>query len=172
MERLKRNRHRSMTLISAPAGYGKTMLASTWLPACDGPSAWVSLDGSANDLQSFASYLLAALHTLFPTLELKTRPLLQAPMLPRQLIEGRPHLFIAEAWLLNIAFRLDELPPILEQVKGMPEKEDPAWSADERHRLSGELAALWSTILFGADHDPPCVDNARYAIEVTRPEHW
>jgi hypothetical protein len=38
MERLDRNRHRPLTLISAPAGYGKTMLASMWLEACHCPS--------------------------------------------------------------------------------------------------------------------------------------
>lgn len=82
MERLKDNRHRPLTLISAPAGYGKTMLASMWLEACDCPSAWVSLDETDNDLRSFTSYLLAALDTVFPTLELKTRSLLEAPVLP------------------------------------------------------------------------------------------
>ena len=38
MERLQRNRHRPLTLISAPAGYGKTMLASMWLETADCPA--------------------------------------------------------------------------------------------------------------------------------------
>ena len=37
------NADRSLTLISAPAGYGKTTLASTWVQASDRVSAWVSL---------------------------------------------------------------------------------------------------------------------------------
>jgi LuxR family maltose regulon positive regulatory protein len=50
IERLMRNRHRPLTLISAPAGYGKSMLASLWLEVCDCPSAWISLDETDNDL--------------------------------------------------------------------------------------------------------------------------
>ncbi|NIV39612.1 MAG: hypothetical protein GWN58_62445, partial [Anaerolineae bacterium] len=69
-------------LISAPAGYGKTMLASMWLETTDCPSAWISLDETDNDLRSFTGYLLAALDSAFPTLKLKTRSLLQAPVLP------------------------------------------------------------------------------------------
>jgi LuxR family maltose regulon positive regulatory protein len=82
MERLGQNRHRPLTLISAPAGYGKTMLASIWLEACDCPGAWVSLDETDNDLQSFLSYLLAAVQLAVPTVELKTRALLATPALP------------------------------------------------------------------------------------------
>ena len=82
VERLERNRHRPLTLISAPAGYGKTMLASLWLETADCPSAWISLDETDNDLRSFTSYLLAALDSALPALELKTRSLLQAHVLP------------------------------------------------------------------------------------------
>ena len=60
VERLQRDRQRPLTLISAPAGYGKTMLASMWLESCGCPSAWLSLDEADNDLHSFVSYLLAA----------------------------------------------------------------------------------------------------------------
>lgn len=82
VERLDHNRHRPLTLISAPAGYGKTILASMWLEACGCPGAWVSLDETDNDLQSFAGYLLAALQSIFPTLELKTPSVLESPVLP------------------------------------------------------------------------------------------
>jgi LuxR family maltose regulon positive regulatory protein len=82
MQRLERNRQRPLTLISAPAGYGKTMLASMWLGFCDCPSAWVSLDEADNDLRIFVSYLLAPVLSAFPTLELKTWALVEAPTLP------------------------------------------------------------------------------------------
>jgi LuxR family maltose regulon positive regulatory protein len=57
---------RPLTLISAPAGYGKTTLASYWLEKSDSPYAWVSLDEADNDLRLFLSYFLAAIQTIFP----------------------------------------------------------------------------------------------------------
>lgn len=79
LERLDRNRHRPLTLISAPAGYGKTTLASMWLESCGCASAWVSLDERDDDLLSFTRYLLAAVLGAFPTLTDRTRPLLRSP---------------------------------------------------------------------------------------------
>jgi LuxR family transcriptional regulator, maltose regulon positive regulatory protein len=73
---------RPLTIISAPAGYGKSVLASMWLESCDSPSGWVSLDKRDNDLRTFVSYLLAALKTAFPDITLETQALLEAPSLP------------------------------------------------------------------------------------------
>src|ERR1700704_3017980 len=53
-----------LTLISAPAGFGKTMLLSAWtqsLPANDPFAAWVSLDEGDNERQLFWTYVLSAL---------------------------------------------------------------------------------------------------------------
>jgi len=55
-----------VTLISAPAGYGKSTLASQWLTALDGRSCWLSLDASDSDLRQFIAYLIAALQTVVP----------------------------------------------------------------------------------------------------------
>ena len=66
LERLEKNRQRPLTLVSAPAGYGRSTLASDWLDSCDSPSAWLSLDEMNNDLGKFLSYLLAAVETIFP----------------------------------------------------------------------------------------------------------
>ena len=52
---------RRLTLVSAPAGYGKTTLVSSWLDTMDGPQAWVSLDEYDNDLIFFLNYFLAAI---------------------------------------------------------------------------------------------------------------
>jgi LuxR family maltose regulon positive regulatory protein len=57
---------RKLTLISAPAGFGKTSLLSEWahsLRAAGTPVAWISLDSGDNDLMRFAAYLIAALQT-------------------------------------------------------------------------------------------------------------
>jgi len=67
LQRLEEQRDRSLTLVSAPAGYGKTTLISTWLEEADWPSAWLSLDEGDDELGIFLTYALAAIQTLFPT---------------------------------------------------------------------------------------------------------
>jgi LuxR family transcriptional regulator, maltose regulon positive regulatory protein len=62
--RLEREAGRKLTLISAPAGFGKTTLLVEWLrERADGEEyvAWVSLDEGDNDPVRFLSYLVAAL---------------------------------------------------------------------------------------------------------------
>ena len=53
-----------VTLISAPAGFGKTTLLSEWIAACDQPVAWLSLDEGDSDPIRFLTYLIAALQTI------------------------------------------------------------------------------------------------------------
>lgn len=71
IERLNEGLHRKMTLISAPAGYGKTMLVSEWVDKLrsDNPKdnqienrvGWLSLDEGDNDPARFLSYFITAL---------------------------------------------------------------------------------------------------------------
>ncbi len=82
LARLNRHRQRPLTLISAPAGYGKSTLASCWLDTGDVPGAWVSLDENDNDLRVFLAYFLAAIHSLLPGSLPQTETLLNAPVLP------------------------------------------------------------------------------------------
>ncbi len=78
LAQLERNRHRTMTLISAPPGYGKTTLASMWMETTDWPSAWVSLDEEDNSFSSFLVYLLAALRQLIPEMKMLPEELLHS----------------------------------------------------------------------------------------------
>jgi LuxR family maltose regulon positive regulatory protein len=64
IERLQRGVERALTLVSAPAGFGKTTLLSQWLAEGDMPVAWLSLEPEDNDPTRFLSYLIAALQTL------------------------------------------------------------------------------------------------------------
>ena len=89
LDRLNEGRHLPMTLISAPAGYGKSTLASRWLEACDQPSAWLSLDEEDNDLRQFLSYLLAAVDVLFPGAVQETYTLLDAGNMPAPPVVAR-----------------------------------------------------------------------------------
>jgi len=71
-------------LISAPAGYGKSTLASRWVAGCDYPNAWawVSLEESDSDLHMFLSYVLAAIQTLFPRTDFRTEAILETSQMP------------------------------------------------------------------------------------------
>ena len=64
IERLNEGLHRRLTLISAPAGFGKTTLASEWIAGCKRPSAWLSLDEGESDFARFLSHFIAALQTM------------------------------------------------------------------------------------------------------------
>ncbi len=74
--------HRRLTLIAAPAGYGKTTLVAAWLQDCGRPAAWLSLDEEDNDLVRFLSYLIAALRTLDESLGSDALRLLHSPRPP------------------------------------------------------------------------------------------
>jgi LuxR family transcriptional regulator, maltose regulon positive regulatory protein len=80
---------RALTLIIAPAGFGKTTLVSAWLESRapqgrgnDPPAAWLSLDESDSDLDSFLRYVVAALRTIFPDACPQTLGLLNALQRP------------------------------------------------------------------------------------------
>jgi len=64
IERLNEGITRKLTLISAPAGFGKTTLLSKWVSSCRHPVAWLSLDERDNDPARFWTYFVAALQTI------------------------------------------------------------------------------------------------------------
>jgi LuxR family maltose regulon positive regulatory protein len=81
VERLSHVAESPLTLVSAPAGFGKTTLLAEWLPtiAADGRSvAWLSLDQRDNDPAVFWTYLLAALETAVPGVGASARVILQS----------------------------------------------------------------------------------------------
>ncbi|MFC6633164.1 HTH-type transcriptional regulator MalT [Microbulbifer taiwanensis] len=51
-----------LLLVTAPAGYGKTTLVSSWAVAQDTPVAWYSLDASDNEPGQFCRYLVESVH--------------------------------------------------------------------------------------------------------------
>jgi LuxR family maltose regulon positive regulatory protein len=71
-----------LTLISAPAGFGKTTLISAWVTQTDRRVAWLSLDDDDNDLTRFLTYLVAALQTCRPDLGTTALSLLAASQTP------------------------------------------------------------------------------------------
>ena len=65
-EALQTGLERPLTLVSAPAGFGKTTLICSWIRECELPAAWLSLEESDNDPVRFLSYLIAALQKIQP----------------------------------------------------------------------------------------------------------
>jgi LuxR family maltose regulon positive regulatory protein len=82
IERLNEGLHRKLTLISAPAGYGKTTLVSEWVAGCERPAAWLSLDDGDNDPIRFLTYLVAALQTITANIGKGVLGVLQSPQPP------------------------------------------------------------------------------------------
>ncbi len=68
-----------LTLISAPAGFGKTTLVSEWIAKCGMPAAWLSLDERDNDPARFISYLVKALQTIQAGIGERLLAALQSP---------------------------------------------------------------------------------------------
>jgi LuxR family maltose regulon positive regulatory protein len=58
---------RPLTLVSAPAGYGKTVLIKSWLDTLDLPHVWLALDARHGEPARFAADLAAMLRPLLPT---------------------------------------------------------------------------------------------------------
>lgn len=73
---------RRLTLVSAPAGFGKTTLVVAWLKEIGHPAAWLSLDEADNDLARFLAYLAAALGRVDEGIGAPLLNALQSPQLP------------------------------------------------------------------------------------------
>jgi LuxR family maltose regulon positive regulatory protein len=82
IERLDRGWHRRLTLISAPAGFGKTTLACEWISGGKRPASWLSLDERDNDTVRFLTYLIAALQTIAENIGEGVLDMLQSPQPP------------------------------------------------------------------------------------------
>jgi ATP/maltotriose-dependent transcriptional regulator MalT len=91
VERLTRGVESRLTLVSAPAGFGKTTLLAAWLSAAPsaGPSvAWLSLDGADNQPVSFWTYLISALQGVAPGVGATALALLQERQSPLETVLG------------------------------------------------------------------------------------
>jgi LuxR family maltose regulon positive regulatory protein len=82
IERLNDGLNGKVTLISAPAGFGKTTLLAQWLQTIDRPTAWLSLDENDNELRVFVQSFTAALQSVFPDAFQAPASLLKGPRIP------------------------------------------------------------------------------------------
>jgi len=159
-ERLTRGAESALTLVSAPAGFGKTTLLAEWLAvaAADGRSvAWLSLDQGDNDPALFWTYLVAALNTGAPAGGTGALSLLQPPQPPSEaglvallndldaisddvvLVLDDYHVIDARDVQDGMGFLLDHLPPQIHLV--IASRADPPLPL-ARLRGRGELAEI------------------------------
>jgi LuxR family maltose regulon positive regulatory protein len=104
--RLDQGLQRRLTLISAPAGFGKTTLVASWLHGLVNRQhiapriGWLSLEEDDNDLVRFLSYFIAAWQTIDAGMGQTARQLLEMPRVP--------HLHHLMTLLINDLARLPE----------------------------------------------------------------
>ena len=160
-DRLNRGADSKLTLVCAPAGFGKTTLLADWLAAVavDGRTVtWLSLDQSDNHPASFWTYLVAALQTAEPHIGASVISLLQSPQPPPieavltlllnelggmsmdlVLVLDDYHVIDAGDIHYGMGFLLDHLPPRLHLV--IASRADPPLPL-ARLRARGELVEI------------------------------
>ncbi|MCG6879338.1 MAG: LuxR C-terminal-related transcriptional regulator [Deltaproteobacteria bacterium] len=82
IKRLNKGCAKKLSLISAPAGFGKTTLLSQWISATQMPVSWISLDKEDNDAIRFIYYLIFALRSIWGNFGKSVSPVLQTPRKP------------------------------------------------------------------------------------------
>ncbi len=78
IEQLRGGLARKLTLVCAPAGFGKSSLLGEWAAAGDRPCIWVSLDSGEREVEPFLAYLIAAVQTVDASIGTNAWAMLQA----------------------------------------------------------------------------------------------
>ena len=149
---------RKLTLICAPAGFGKTTLVSQWISTIEQEIAWLSLEEDDHELSRFLIYLLAALQTVAPDVgkglvdalhspqpppidTILTTLLNEIAVLPDDLLLVLDDYHLVDSSEVDSAltFLLDHLPPQLHLV--ITTREDPNLPL-ARYRVQGQLTEL------------------------------
>ena len=148
-----------LTLVTAPAGFGKTTLVSSWIRQLDHPAAWLSLDEGDNEPNSFIFYVIAPLQTIDQALGETAASLLQSPQppppntlltllindlaaLPNQVFLVLDDYHVIKNLEIHqaLTFLLDHQPPPLHLI--IVSREDPALPL-HRLRGSGQMTGIY-----------------------------
>ncbi|MDH3784290.1 MAG: hypothetical protein OEV00_03070, partial [Acidobacteriota bacterium] len=116
-----------LTLVSAPAGYGKSILVAQWVEQLDNPIAWLSLDASDSEPRTFLQYFLAAVDTVSPGACDATRELHEAsslapiPILAGYLLNDLDAIGVPCDIVLDDYHRIDPASPVHDLMNRMLE---------------------------------------------------
>jgi LuxR family maltose regulon positive regulatory protein len=197
LERLRQGYASRLTLVAAPAGFGKTTLLANWLHHDAIRAGWVTLDGADDDLTRFWTYAISALGKTFESAAEVALSLLHSPQPPAiesvlvPLINGLAesgdagtlvfddyHLVTSPAVHASVGFLIDHLPRTIQVV--IATRADPPLAL-ARLRTRGELNELRADDLrFTADEAAdflqevlgPRLSATDVAALETRTEGW
>ena len=168
VERLQQGIAGPLTLVSAPAGFGKTTLLTQWLAQSGMPVAWLAVEAEDNDPTRFLAYLIAALQTLDPQIGTTALALLHTPQpAPPEAVLARVvndlmsrdgedvalvlddyHLITAEPIQRGMTYLVEHLPPQMHLL--LATRTDPPFPL-ARLRARGQLCEVRAADLrFGA----------------------
>ncbi|MBN1138900.1 MAG: helix-turn-helix transcriptional regulator [Anaerolineae bacterium] len=147
-----------LTLLSAPAGFGKTTLLANWVRQNNRPVAWLSLDADDNDPLRFWSYVVSALQTVQAEIGQTALAWLQSPQPPPvdsvltglineitdthtdwALVLDDFHVITEPQINQHLVFFLDHLPAQMHLI--LTTRADPPWPL-ARLRVRGEMIEL------------------------------
>ena len=188
IEQLDRGATSKLTLVSAPAGFGKSRLLAEWLArtsasAGEDSAAWLALDSGDNDPVTFWSYVVAALRKVAPGVGANELELLASPQPPPihmvlttllndvaatgsdiVLVLDDYHLVDSLEIQNAMAFLLDHLPPRLHLV--IASRADPAVPL-ARLRARGELVEVRAADLRFTPEEAAAYLNEVMGLELT-----
>lgn len=188
-ERLDRGVASKLTLISAPAGFGKTTLLAEWLtarPSAGTSLAWLSLDRDDNHSQTYWTYVIAALRTAAPEVGTSALALLDASQPPPiqttlttlvndvATVDGEIILVLDDYHVIEepevqegMAFLLDHLPQRLHLV--IVTRADPALPI-ARLRAQGQLVETRAADLRFTADEAAAYLNGVMGLHLTAPD--
>jgi LuxR family maltose regulon positive regulatory protein len=185
--RLQRRAGIKLTLVSAPAGFGKTTLLAAYLDVGDGDpaTAWLSLDPADNEPVTFWSHVIAALQTVIPGVGAGLLAAIQAGEVPGEPLiatlinelhaePDRVDLVLDDYYLVErteihdgMGYLLEHLPQNLRVVIGT--RSDPPLLL-ARLRARGELAEIRATDLRFTAEDAKAYFNGAMGLELSGSE--
>ena len=150
--------HRKLTLVSAPAGFGKSTLVSEWLASRKQPAAWLSLDKEDGDRIRFLTYFAAAVQAVAAAIGSDVVRVLQSPQPPSTesvlahllndiAAAGQPLVFVLDDYHVTesapvdqaVTYLLEHMPPHMHLI--IATREDPQLPL-ARLRARGQLAEI------------------------------